>query len=132
MEIPTALTTMLTLANVPAGKYVVFANISVDNLNSPGTVPVTCFLVNPSVESSPGYSARLDPYNASVGGGDTASGASVQTIALTLTTQLETNGDINLDCLSNSGTTSHNTALAMTRQITAIKVGSLVENDLAP
>jgi hypothetical protein len=130
VTVPVALTTMLTLANVPAGKYVVFANITVDNLNSPGTVPVTCYLVNPSVESSPGYGARLDPYNAS-GPSDRASGANVQTIAVTFTTQLDTSGDINLVCLSNTGTLNQ-TAQAGSRQITAIKVGSLVENDLAP
>jgi hypothetical protein len=124
------LTTLLTLTNVPAGKYVVLGNVEVDNLNSPATVPVNCYLVAPD-ESSPPYGARLDPYNASVGGGDVPSGASVQTIPLTLTTVLATTGDIDLQCISGTANPLH-TALASSRQITAIRVGNLVEDDRVP
>jgi hypothetical protein len=122
-------TTVLTLANVPAGKYVVSANIVVNNLNSPETIPVNCYLGSPS-EFSPAYSARIDPFSSAGAGAHTASGASAQTIALTLTTQLASPGDVTLLCQSNTGT--GNTANGGTRQITAIKVANLREEDLAP
>lgn len=114
--------TMLTLADIPAGKYVVLGNIVVDNLNSPGTIPVNCALAS-SAESSAPYSARVDPFNASVGGAPIASGASVQTIAITFTTVLASPGDIRLVCQSNTG--NGFTANASRRQITAIKVSNL-------
>jgi hypothetical protein len=130
VEIPTGPpTALLTLADVPAGKYVVVANIVVDNLNSPETIPVNCYLGAPG-EFSPPYSARIDPFSSAAAGAHTASGASVQTIALTFTTQFAAPGDIKLLCQSNTGT--GNTANGSRRQITAIKVTNLRENDLAP
>lgn len=122
-------TAVLRLANVPAGKYVILANIVVGNLNSTETVPVNCYLGTP-VEFSPAYSARIDPFNSAAAAAHTASGASTQTIALTVTTQLGAPGDITLLCQSNTGTSS--TANGSRRQITAIRVGSLVEDDQAP
>jgi hypothetical protein len=122
-------TTVLTLANVPAGNYVVVANIVVNNLNSPETIPVNCYLGSPS-EFSPAYSARIDPFSSAGAIAHTASGASAQTIALTFTTQLTAAGDIQLLCQSNTG--SGNTANGSRRQITAIKVANLREEDLAP
>jgi len=128
--IPTgAPTTVLTLADLPAGKYVIVANIVVNNLNSPETIPVNCYLGSPS-EFSPPYSARIDPFSSVGASAHVASGASAQTIALTLTTQFTAAGNINLLCQSNTGT--GNTALGSTRQITAIKVADLREEDLAP
>lgn len=123
-------TTVLALSNVPAGKYVIVANIVVSNINSPETIPVNCYLGNPNVEFSPPYSARLDPFSSAGAIAHTASGASTQTIALTLTTQFSDPGDINLLCQSNTAT--GNTALGSRRQITAIKVANLREDDLAP
>lgn len=129
-EIPTgAPTTVLTLADVPAGKYVIVANIVVNNLNSPETIPVNCYLGSPS-EFSPAYSARIDPFSSAAAAAHSASGASAQTIGLTLTTQLGAPGDITLSCQSNTGT--GNTANGSRRQITAIKVANLREEDLAP
>jgi hypothetical protein len=130
ITIGSTLMTVLTLTSIPPGKYVVFGNITVGNLNSPQTVPVNCYLGSPTIEWSPPYSARLDPFNSSTAGSDAPSGASVQTIALTLTTVLDTPGDIQLACISNTG--NSNTADAVGRQITAIRVGNLVETDLAP
>src|SRR5262245_47089886 len=121
--------TMLTLDNVPAGKYMIAANIVVHNLNSPETIPANCYLGSP-VEFSPPYSARIDPFSSAGAGAHTASGASTQTISLTLTTQLTSPGDVHLLCQSNNGT--GNTAIAGSRQITAIKVANLREEDLAP
>jgi hypothetical protein len=122
-------TSVLTLADVPAGRYVIFANIVVSNLNSPETIPVNCHIGSP-VEFSPAYSARIDPFNSAAAGARTASGASVQTIALTLTSEFASAGDINLVCQSN--TASGNTANGSRRQITAIKVANLREADFAP
>jgi hypothetical protein len=125
------LTTVLMLTNIPPGKYVVLGNVGVDNLNSPATVPVNCYLVVPNVEASPPYGGRLDPYNGTVGGNDAPSGASAQTISLTLATVLATVGDIELQCMSNTDNPLH-TVDALSRQITAIRVGNLVEDDRAP
>jgi hypothetical protein len=122
-------TTVLTLAAVPAGKYVIVANIVASNLSSAETIPVNCYLGAPS-EFSPAYSARIDPFSSAGAIAHTASGASTQTIALTLTTQLGATGDVNLLCQSNTGT--GNAAIGSRRQITAIKMANLREEDLAP
>jgi hypothetical protein len=122
-------TAVLKLPNIPAGKYVIVANVVVNNLDSTETIPVNCYLGSPS-EFSPPYSARIDPFSSAGAIAHTASGASTQTIALTLTTELGTPGDIDLLCQSNTGT--GNTANASGRQITAMSVASLREQDLAP
>ena len=121
---------MLTLGNVPEGNYVIVANIVVDNLNSPETIPANCYLGNPNVEFSPPYTARLDPFNSTAAIAHSASGASAQTISLTLTAQFDAPGDIEQLCTSNTAT--GNTAIGLTRQITAIKVANLREDDRAP
>jgi len=114
---------------VPAGKYVVIANVTVSNFttppNPPTTVPVNCALGSPSEFSVP-YSVRIDPFNSA-----TAQGASTATIALTLSTVLASDGTLTLQCQTNTGPGGQ-TAFAASRQITAIKVGNLTELDLAP
>ena len=122
-------TSVLRLTNVPAGNYVVLANIVVGNLNGPETIPVVCFLASPTEASRP-YAARIDPFSSAAAAAHTASGASTQTIALALTTVLSAPGDIVLRCQSNTGT--GNAALGGGRQITAIKVANLHEDDSTP
>lgn len=131
VEIPIgAPTTLLTLSGVPAGKYVILANVVAHNINTQSTVPVNCYL-GQFAENSPPYSARIDPFSSAGAIAGTASGASTATIALTLTTQLLATGAVTLRCQSNTGFPGR-TAIAGTRQITAIKVGNLSETDLAP
>jgi hypothetical protein len=122
--LPRSFASVLDL-DVPAGNYVVSANISVSNFSYPNeTLPVNCAIVSPT-ESSVPYSARIDPFNSA-----TAQGASTATIALTLTTKLAGPGTLQLDCQTNSG--DGQTAFSESRQMTAIQVENLTEHDLAP
>ena len=114
---------LVTLTEVPAGYYAIFATITVSNLNSQDTTPVLCQLVTP-FDSSLTYAARVDPFTWR--GLGAPSGASTMTIALSMTTHLIDVGHISLQCYSNHSSPSA-TALAGARQITAIKVGSLVQ-----
>jgi hypothetical protein len=115
--------TLLTLSDLPAGNYAIFATVVAHNLNSQDTTPVLCHLVTPS-DTSLTYSARIDPFTWR--GLGAPSGASTMTIALSLTTQMSTVGQVSLQCYSNHISPTA-TALAGARQITAIKVGNLVQ-----
>jgi hypothetical protein len=53
MTIPTALTPMLTLRDLPAGSYVVSASAGLNNLNGPRTVPILCAMTSPGGGSLP-------------------------------------------------------------------------------
>jgi hypothetical protein len=111
---------------VPAGKYVVLANVTVHNQSSPQTtLPVSCVIGSPT-ESSVPYSVRIAPFDAA-----TAQGASIVTLTLTLTTDLPALGRLTLQCQTSTGIGGQ-TASATSRQLTAIKVGDLTELDLAP
>jgi hypothetical protein len=122
--LPRSFTSVLDL-DVPAGNYVVSANISVNNFSYPNeTLPVNCAIVSPT-ESSVPYSARIDPFNSA-----TAQGASTATIALTLTTKVAGPGTLQLECQTNSG--DGQTAFSESRQMTAIQVANLTEHDMAP
>lgn len=126
VDIPTIFTTLLRLENVPAGKYVVNANVLVHNLSGPlVAMPVNCALGSPSEFSVP-YAVRIDPFNST-----TLLGASSATIALTLSTELFSTGTVTLDCQTNTGPGGQR-ALAGSRQLTAIRVENLREEDLAP
>ena len=114
---------LVLLTGVPAGSYAIFATITIHNLNSQDTTPVLCRLNTP-FESSLTYSARVDPFTWR--GLGAPSGASTMTIALSMTTQMIDVGHISLQCYSNH-TSPSATALAGARQITAIKVGNLVQ-----
>jgi hypothetical protein len=120
--------TVILQRDVPAGKYVVSANVALSNLDSTGTIPVLCYLGSPS-EFSPPYGARIDPFRFT--SPDQPSGASATTIALTFTTELTAPGTLTLLCQSNTGPGGL-TGLAGSRQITAILVGTLSEQDMAP
>lgn len=120
--------TVILQRDVSAGKYVVTGNVAVSNLNATGTIAVLCYLGSPS-EFSPPYGARIDPFRFT--SPDQPSGASATTIALTFTTELTAPGALTLLCQSNTGPGGL-TALAGSRQITAIRVGTLTEQDLAP
>jgi hypothetical protein len=129
VTIPTTIGgTVILQRDVPAGKYVVTGNVVVSNLNSTGTIPVLCYLGSPS-EFSPPYVAAIDPFRFT--SPDQPSGASATTIALTFTTELTAPGTLTLLCQSNTGPGGL-TALAGSRQLTAIRVGTLTEQDLAP
>jgi hypothetical protein len=120
--------TVILQRDVPAGKYVITGNVVVGNPYSTGSIPVLCYLGGPN-EFSPPYLARMDPFRFT--SPDQPSGASATTIALTLTTELTAPGTLTLSCYSNTGPGGL-TAEAGSRQITAIRVGTLTEQDLAP
>ena len=122
VTIPTTPTTLLTLADVPAGKYVVIANAGINNLNGPQTVPVLCWLTAPSDIGILSF-ARLDPFSSANQIAGKPSGSSATTLPLTLTTELAAQGSITLRCQSNTGDGS--TALIGARKITAVMVGEL-------
>lgn len=124
VTIPTPTYTTILSRHVPAGKYVISASVLVHNFTT-ATVPVLCVIGSPS-EFSPPYGARIDPFNSA-----TAQGASSTTISLTLTTVVGSAGEITLACQTNTGVPTQ-TAFADARQLTAIKVSELHEQDLAP
>lgn len=129
VTLPTSSFTSILSRAVPAGKYVVNADVTVHNFtnppNLPTTMPVNCVLGSPSEFSVP-YSVRIDPFNSA-----TAQGASSATIALTFTTELNFDGTLTLQCMTNTGTPGRE-AFATSRQITAIRIGNLTEDDQAP
>jgi len=116
-------TTLLTLDGLPEGNYAISAAVVLHNLDSRDTTPVLCQLVT-SGGASLTYSARIDPFTWQ--GLGAPSGASTMTIPLSLTTQLPGNSSVSLQCYSNH-TSPTATALAGSRQITAIRVGTLVQ-----
>jgi hypothetical protein len=122
VALPPAFTPILTL-DVPAGDYVVTAAVTVSNFSTPSeTLAINCAIGSPS-EFSLTYSARVDPFNS-----QTAQGASTVTIPLTLATHLVLPGRLTLQCQTNN--LSGQTALAASRHLTAIKVGSATTSEI--
>jgi hypothetical protein len=124
IEIPSSFSSILSL-DVPAGKYVVYANVGVHNLSDTRALPVSCALGGPTENGVP-YSVRLDPFRSA-----TLLGASSATIPVALTTELYADGTPDLQCITNV-VSGWPLALVESRQITAIRVGELTELDLAP
>jgi hypothetical protein len=124
IDIPSSFTSILSL-DVPAGKYVVYANVGVHNLSDTRALPVSCSLGGPTENGVP-YSVRLDPFSSA-----TLLGASSATIPVALTTELFADGTLDLQCITNVPS-GWPLALVDSRQITAIRVGELTELDLAP
>jgi hypothetical protein len=117
IDLAQSFTTILQL-HVPAGLYVVTGAVSIHNFSFPKeTLAVNCFLASPT-QSSPSYSARIDPFDSA-----TAQGASTTTVPLSMAAQLTSSGLLTLQCQTNN--LSGQMAFAESRHLTAIRVGSL-------
>jgi len=112
--------TVLSTLFLPAGKYVVFGNVVVENFTLPRTsLPVNCVLGGGNTGFSIPYSARIDPFDS-----ETAQGASATTIPLTFATELVAPAAVTLICQTNMGPGGQ-TAIADRSSLTAIEVGSI-------
>jgi hypothetical protein len=116
--------TVMLSREVPAGKYVITASVVVSNPNTAATLPANCLIRTPS-ESSPPYLARIAPFTPS-----TQQGASTTTISLAVTSSFGSPGTVSLECQT-SREDLPTPGVAGVRQLTALKVADLDEEDLS-